>query len=261
MNDLTLNWKDDRGYTWFYTGSSHTLEGKDKTAPTQPVTLTSLPATEAIMTAASHFLSDRGFDLTHVRQPILSPDWGTWWQKSQTAGLCTDRAALTSIRFLAASAPTLIPQPPALPRASDTTCVAPEFPARIRVVYPALLDDRDVVQSDGTPVNTAEIIVDASRMTVISALITPYTDPERSEYPARSQADVLSLLSNGGVFGVSGDVSVTSFDIALLQRVDTSDDKRPTYLYPSLIAHGTRTKSDATTESVTLVVPLVSLPQ
>jgi hypothetical protein len=260
ISELTLSWNDDRGYSWSYTGSTHTLEGKDKTAPTQPITLTTLPATDAIMTASSHFLSDRGFDLTHVREPILSPDWGTWWQKSQAAGLCTDRAALSSIRFLAASAPTLIPLPPALPMASSTTCVPPEFPARVRVVYPAMLDDRDIIQSDGTPVNTAEMIVDASRMSVISAHITPYPDAERSQYPARSQADVLAALAAGGVTGAGGNITVTSFDIALLQEQDMSDDKRPTYLYPSLVAHGTRTKSDTSSEPVTLVVPLVPLP-
>lgn len=260
IKDLTMQWKDDRGFTWSYTGSGRTLEGKDQTAPTEPVTLATLPPAAAILTAASSFLSDRGLDLTHNRNPLLAPDWSTWWANAQAAGQCVDRPTLSSIRFAAASAPTLIPNPPALPQASQTACVAPEFPTRVRVIYPAFIDDRDVIQLDGTPVNAAELIVDASRMSVISARITPYAIPDRSDYPALSVAQVTSLLQQGGVMGLSGAITITSYDFANLQTVDAVNDPHPRYLYPSLVAHGTRTRSDQTTEPVTLIVPLVAFP-
>lgn len=257
VKDIQLSWNDDKGYLWSYRGSDRLLEFINETAPTEPVTMSMLPTNDAILHVANSFLTERGIRLKDYRDPAMEPDWNQWWINAKATGKCIDRSALTSIRLSASSAPILSARPPALLPSFKTQCVSPEFPSKLTVTYRELVDSRDVVRADGSSIPGVEIVVDVSRMNVVSGHIIYTAEPFRSDYAALSASATADLVKKGGIAGVSGTISVTSYDFAFY---GLSDPKRSdeTYLVPALIAHGSRTKSDGTVEPVKIVVPLAA---
>ncbi len=251
VHEMNLDWTDDTGFHWTYRGSTRLLEFADDHAPSEPVTVATLPANDAIAHIANTFLNERGIALSRFREPIVEPDWNAWWTDAQATHRCVDQKSLATIRAVAASTPSQIGAPPGLPDAGSTNCLSPEFPARLTVRYRLVVDGRDVVRSDGSFVNGAEVTVDVSRGKAVSGQLILATDPDRSDYTAVNAAQAEALLKNGGVTGVTGAVSITAYDFASLRVADT-------YLIPSLIAIGTRTRPDGTPEQIRIVVPLVA---
>ena len=258
VRTLDIDWSDDKGVDWSYRGADRLLDFEDSTVPTEPVTVASLPMNAAIAQVANTFLIERGVNPARFREPIVDPDWNAWWKNAQDGNRCVDPAALASIRALAASTPSAIGVPPSLPDASKTRCISPEFPAKLTVRYRLLMDGRDVVRPDGSFVDGAKIVVDVSRNTVVSGQVTLVADPDRSDYAARTATDVQSALLNGGVAGISGAVTVTGYDVSMLRVSDDTRRDGSTYLIPSLIALGSRTRSDGAQETVRIVVPLAA---
>lgn len=257
VKDLTLAWKDDKGFRWTYRGLDRTLEFVNETAPNEPVTVATLPTNDAVLNVANTFLVERGIRIKDYGDPTVAPDWNLWWYGAQANGQCIDRNALSSIRLGASSAPFIIAHPPALPASAKTQCVSPEFPAKLSVAYDQLVDSRDVVKTDGSFISGVEIVVDVSRMNVVSGHIILTGEPDRSDYPALTASQATDRLQHGGVTGASGNIIVTTYDFASLNVTDPAHPDA-TYLIPSLIAHGTRTKADRSMEPVRIVVPLVA---
>ncbi len=249
VTTLDLAWEGS-GYRWSYQGAGRLLEFVNDHAPTEPVTLSKLPPNDVVTHLANVFLLERGINPAQFRDPIVEPDWNAWILDAEARRLCVDPTTRATIRALAASAPSQIGVPPSLREASTTRCVSPEFPARITVRYRALQDGRDVLKPDGGFVNGAEITIDVSRHSILSGRIILPMDPERSEYPTRKKSDIYKGLENGGVNGATGHITIRSYDFASLRF--------SSYLIPSLIAIGTRTKSDGREEPARIIVPLTA---
>jgi hypothetical protein len=255
--ELVLDWTDDKQFHWTYRAAEHSLEFSDERAPAGPLTVSTLPTDDLILRAANDFLQTHGIDTASYRDPLVEPSWNLWWYRARDAGRCMDTQTLAAVRAIGASAGLIAAGPPPLPESSKAVCVSPEFPARLTVHYRMLIDNRDVVTANGAYVNGIELVVDVSRSTVVSGRITLAANPDRSDYPALPAARVSDLLLQGGLSGGTGDVVVSSYQIAALQVEDAASAIPATYLIPSLLASGTRTRADGTQEPFQIVVPLL----
>ncbi|MFZ2804484.1 MAG: hypothetical protein WA001_04630 [Patescibacteria group bacterium] len=252
---LNMQWSDGQGMTWTYTGTTRELQFVSPMAPSQPLTVSSLPPNELLLTIATGFLSDRGVDLQDYRGGGIGPDWNNWWAEESTAGRCMDTAAINQIRTESTAGATQ-----SFPSLSSdpNTCLSTEFPSHVTVHFGALADAQDIVNSTGQTQDGMTLVLDASRQTVVSGTLQLTADPDRSDYPAKSAADVSTMLQQGGLSGATGEVDVSDYATDLLRVDDKTTDPPTTYLIPSLVASGTHTKTDGTTEPFQIVVPLIS---
>lgn len=256
-SELSLSWNDDQGYHWTYDAESRELEFSEQTTTATPLTVSALPANQDIIDTANSFLLARLFDLTEYRTGLVEPDWNNWWYTSKVAGLCMDTASLSNVRALASSDPLIAGNPPVLPLAVSSTCVLPEFPSRAVVRYGAFVDQRDIVQADGSLVNGIELVLDTTHEKVGSGRISLFPNPDRSDYPGLTPAEATALLQAGGVTPVSGNVMINAIDFASYKLDAQQDGERITYLIPALVATGARTLPDGSTETVRIVAPLL----
>lgn len=256
IRELVMEWTDGTGNRWSYRGSEHLLEFTNPSAPTEPVTVAQLPSNASVIQTATEFLVARGVNPQRYRDPSVSPDWNQWWTLAQAAKRCVDARALSSIRAIASSVQFLIGNPPALPPADTVRCLSPEFPSKLIVRFGAVVDGRDVVRADGSAVFGVELVVDAVQKTVVSGRITLTADPDRSDYAALTSTEATDLLLRGGLSGLTGNILINAYDFASMRFIDSAHGE--TYLLPSLIAKGIRTRTDGSQESVSIVVPLVA---
>lgn len=254
---LVLEWTDDKLFHWTYRATERTLEFSDERAPNGPLTVSALPTDDAIIRTANDFLQTRGINAAVYREALVEPSWNLWWFRAKDARRCMDAQALSDVRAIGASAGLVSSGPPPLPESSRVACISPEFPARLTVRYRMLVDNRDVVTANGAYLNGVELVIDVSRNTVISGRITLAANPDRSDYDALSADRVSDLVMQGGLSGGTGDVVVTSFEFASLSVDDMSSATPATYLIPSLLAIGTRTRADGSSEPFHIVVPLL----
>lgn len=254
---LALEWTDEKGFRWSYRASDRSLEFAQESPPSGPLTVSTLPSNAAIINTANAFLLARGIRLQDYRDAIVEPDWNNWWLKAKAAGRCMDIASLAAVRAVGSSDPLVAGGPPPIPETAKATCVSPEFPSKLVVRYRALVDQRDVVASDGKYINGVELVVDTANDVVIGGRMSLYANPDRSDYPALSATEAEDALLAGGLSGASGDVTVTQIQFALYRLNDTKAISKRTYLIPSLLAFGTRVKSDGSIEPFRIVVPLL----
>lgn len=255
-NELTAEWSDGQGYRWSYRASDRMLEFWSQ-ATSGPLTVASLRPYDELIATANAFIFSRGFRAQYYRNGLAKPDWYLWWANGAAAKKCMDAETVRRIRGIAASDPLLAGGPPAL--APDTSrCAKPEFPARTAVRYRALLDERDVVRSDGSYVDGAAIVVDHTDKSVVAGRIEMFYDPERSDYPALTNEQVMDLLGRGGLSGASGQIELTTLDFVFLRLEDAATDPRTVYLIPSVMGKGTRTRTDGQAEAFNVVAPLLA---
>jgi hypothetical protein len=124
------------------------------------------------------------------------------------------------------------------------------------VQYRMLVDGRDVIRGDGSYVVGADIAVDGPTRMVASGMVRLPSDPERSDYPALNSETVRTSLLAGGLSGASGSIRVTQFEFASL--FVPNDATHETYLVPSLVGVGERTKPDGSKGPFRIVVPLLA---
>lgn len=257
VSDLTLRWTDDQRVQWSYTGSERLLEFTDQSAPNEPVTVASLPTADAMIRVASSFLLERGIRAEDYGTPYVDPDWMAWWERSSAAGKCVDAASLATIRATASSAPFLIGRPPILSDAKSTHCLSTEFPTRHVVHFPAMADGRAIVRADGSILDGASVLIDASRLRAVGGRITLQTDSDRSDYPSLTAEEAAAQFLAGGISGPSGTVTLSSYAFAQLRVTDTKTAEPTAYLIPSLVASGFRIAPDGTSAPIRIVVPLL----
>jgi|GEM_PF-705909 len=250
-HELSMSWQDGQGLDWSYTGTDRGLDFESQAAKTAPLTVSALPSNDELLSTANNFLDTRDVSLTNYRDGALSPDWNYWWTNEQKNGHCMDANAVRTVRNLSVS-----PASGGFPILSSGNCVAAEFPDRATVRYTAMADQQDIIEPNGSNVSGIELTIDASRKTVIAGSITLTADPDRSDYPTLPAARVSELILAGGLSGATGNITVTDYAIELLRVIDPRTSPRVTYLIPSLVAKGTRTKTDGTTDSFQIVVPL-----
>ena len=255
-SELTLEWKDDQGFKWNYRASERTLEFWN-TATSGPLTIPELKPYATVMATADSFIFTRGLTGMYYRQGLVQPDWYSWWTDAQNRKLCMDSGSLNTVHAIAASASLVSGELPTL-TADSGACVKSEFPSRTVIAYRALIDEQDVVRPDGSYLDGAEIAIDASRNVVSDGRLNLYYDPERSDYPALTQDQVLTLLDQGGLSGATGQMTMTDYDFVFLRVDDSRVLPNDVYLIPSILAKGTRTLADGTTAPFNIVVPLLA---
>lgn len=252
--EFDLNWFDGQEYRWYFQAKERRLEFSNLNLPkSSPLTVTKLPTNEQIAHISDLFLISRGVNPNTFRQGIVSPDWNLWWKLAVERGFCMSRETLKTIRALAASV-----DDGGFPALAKNQCSQAEFPSKQTVKYRALVDGRDVVRADGSYVTGAEIVVDASRSTAISGSITLYDVPDRSDYPAISPAQAKQMLLQGGVSGVTGDITVQNFELVSMQLSDNNLQPSAVYLVPALLGKGATVSSDGSKKAVNIVVPLLA---
>jgi len=254
--EMEIEWRDDQGFRWSYRASDRSLEFRN-TATSGPLTVAALKPYDELITTANSFIFARGFRSLFYRPGLMDPDWYMWWANGVTNRKCMDTATVKQIRSIAASDPLLAGGPPPLvPDAGG--CAKAEFPSRTAVRYHALLDERDIVRADGSYVNGAEIVVDQSNKSIVSGKINLFYDPERSDYPALTNNQVIDALERGGLSGATGDIEVTTLDFVFLRLEDTSVSPPSVYLIPSVMGKGTRARPDGQTQAFNIVTPLLA---
>jgi hypothetical protein len=253
---MSLEWRDDQGFRWSYRASERILEFWN-TATSGPLTVAALRPYDELMATANAFIFSRGFRSQYYRPGVVNPDWYLWWTNGIAKHECLDAEAVRQIRGIAASDPLLAGGPPALVP-DQGQCVKPEFPSRTVIRYHALLDERDIVRSDGSYVNGAEIVVDHSKGAIVSGKISLFSDPERSDYPSLDNEQALALLKRGGLSGAAGEIELTTLDFVFLRLEDASVVPPATYLIPSIMGKGTHIRPDGQTEAYRVVAPLLA---
>lgn len=252
---IDIAWTDGQGMNWTYDGATRLLNFQASNMPTQPLTVAQLSPNDQILTIANDFLTSRGVTLQNYRDSVVEPDWNGWWTREQTAGRCMDANAIRVVRQLAQSSSQTFEGFPTLPSAG---CASPEFPTRMTARFRSLADGQDIVDSDARPEDGITLTVDLARQTVISGSIQLTSDPDRSDYPTRTTAQMTDLLLKGGLSGATGDIDITDYAIDLLRIDDPHTSPRTTYLVPSLVAIGTRAKADGSTEPFRIVIPFTA---
>jgi len=257
VTEANLTWTDKDGYRWSYRGADNTLEFWNDTN-SKLLTVSSLRSYEELVNTASAFILAKGIKSSYYRKGFVYPDWNLWWYTAQTQNRCMTREIVNSIRAIGSSVSLVAGQPPTLVSAASNICVPPEFPTRQVVRFRALMDERDVVKSDGSYLNGAEIVVDSTENKVVSGKITSYSDPDRSDYPSIDAARAAELLKAGGLSGASGEITIKAFDLVLYRLEDTAKTPNETYLVPALLAHGQRKTANDSLQDFDIVVPLLA---
>ncbi|MFA4954916.1 MAG: hypothetical protein WC641_06405 [Patescibacteria group bacterium] len=250
-----LAWFDGQEYRWSFHAAERQLVFANLNSKTSPLTVTKLPSNEDIVRAADLFLISRGVNPNLYRQGLVYPDWNLWWRLAQERNFCMNRDTVKMVRALAAS---IASADGGLPALAKNQCGQAEFPTQQTVRYHALVDGRDVVRGDGSYVSGAEITVDAARSAAVSGFITLYDVPDRSDYPAIGQAQAQQMLMQGGISGVTGDITVQAFDLVSLQVDNSNIQPSAVYLVPALLAKGYRLNADGSKKTVNIVVPLLA---
>jgi len=255
---LNLAWTDPSGYQWTYRAEDRVLAfSSSRLAPASPLTVSQLPSNTELTNLANAFLVNRGIDSQLYRNALINPDWNTWWYRAKVAGMCMDISTLQTVRAIGASDPLVANGPPALPLAASTTCVLPEFPNKAVVQYNAFIDQRDVVQADGSFVPGIEIAIDVAKKTITGGRISLFSNPDRSDYPSITPDQALALLQSGGITPISGESTITALEFASYRLDKTEDGRHTIYLIPSLVGSGFRSLADGTQEPIRIVVPLL----
>lgn len=254
---LDLAWTDDQGYRWTYKTNERILEFSLEKPPASPLTVDVLPTNADIINLANSFFLERAIDPQTYRNAAIEPDWNNWWLRAKAAGLCMNTQSLNDVRAIASSVSLIAGAPPAIPKATQTTCVSPEFPSKAVVRYRSLVDQRDVVSAEGKYLNGIELVVDVQKKNILGGRILLTTNTERSDYPGLTGDEAATLLKNGGITPLTGDVTITSIEFASFRIDSVIDNIRTSYLIPSLVGSGVRTLSDGSTESVRIIAPLL----
>jgi hypothetical protein len=249
-HQLSLRWDDGLGYAMSYDGDTRQLAFQGKATLNTPLTLSTLPSNDLLLHISSVFMQQKGVRAQDYREPLLQPDWNTWWNTASKNGLCMDRQTVNVMRVLAGQ-PDIDQSYPALASQKTSSCINPEFPSRIRVVYNATVDGQDIIYPNGAQIPGAELEIDAAAQKVTRGTLTLHTNPDRSDYPAWSQKEFEQILSEGGLSGIASDIKLDSYDFAYIEQKNGEE----TFLIPSFVGAGNRLRQDGSLEPFKVVVP------
>jgi hypothetical protein len=253
---FVISWANADGATWTFDANTRYLQFRyvDR-APAAKTVAAILPADRYLDQAATA-LADLGIAAGSYGPPSLKADWASWWRFAQQDGRCMTATVLAELRAAEETSPLRTGSFPTLPRRTEASCVAAEFPAETIVSFAGTADGQPVVRPDGSLVAGAEIVLDTATLQPLRGRLFLNGDPSRSEYAALTHAELDIRASASVPSNITTPVAVNKLTFGYLARERTKDGTREIILLPSYVAEGVL-DTDAGPRSTTFAIPLV----
>jgi hypothetical protein len=251
----TLTWTNNEGIIWqLFSNDRRITFNNPKARPRAGVTDTWLGKNRMI-DQVDIFLKLHGVDEQKLKNIQIVQNWSSWMDKLDQSKGCSSPIVRNQISAMTGSDKMFDQPPPSLPGTTTTNCVA-SYPSTLPVSFETLVDGWNVLDKYGQPEQGGQVMVNTATGEVVSGWMTLPADPQRSDYPAISNQELMALIERGGLVGpLPGTKEVTNYSFGFA-RLPKTQAYGYEYLTPALVAETTRL-TDKGPEPYRIVVPLI----
>jgi hypothetical protein len=250
--EIAFTWTNTNNEVWSYDSNLRRLTYANASNSPNSNLADTWPTDTEISDAIDNFMINRGMNPLSYRNPTIQKDWKEWKRQIDENETCINQTTINTYGHII-NAKSLLRVPP--PPDAATLCISPQFPSRIPITFDLVIDERNIINSNGQSEIGGFLILNTNTLDVEYAWITLSATPVRSDYPAISADEMRQNMINGGLGGsTSGSIDINETFFAFV-RLDTGDEYSYKYLVPALIGSGTKTLSGTKTP-YNIVVPL-----